>query len=81
MAQFDVYRNPHTKSRSSTPFLLDIQINLLRESDRRLVVPLVKKSEIRLIREVHPVFAAGPRRCLNRTIRLEARLDNATSAR
>ena len=39
MAQFDVHRNPG-RSRTLYPYLLEVQSNFLRRSDRRVVIPL-----------------------------------------
>lgn len=56
MAQFDVYRNPNGRTRKVTPYLLDIQVDLLRDTARRVVVPLLRKGEIIPICEMNPVF-------------------------
>jgi len=39
MARFDVYENPGKRA-GTTPYLLDVQSNLLDELDTRMVVPL-----------------------------------------
>ena len=39
MARFDVYANPSNLARS-TPYLLDVQSNLLADLDSRMVIPL-----------------------------------------
>jgi len=41
MAQFDVYKNPNPKTNEDIPFLLDIQNNLLKDLQTRVVVPLI----------------------------------------
>lgn len=43
MAQFDVYPNPSPRSRADIPYLLDIQNDLLRDLDTRVVVPLFRQ--------------------------------------
>jgi toxin CcdB len=40
MAQFTVHQNKNPHTRSSIPFLLDIQNDLLRDLETRVVVPL-----------------------------------------
>ena len=53
--QYDVHRNP--RSGSAAPYLLDIQHDLLRDLDTRVVVPLVPaKLFKRLSATLHPVF-------------------------
>ena len=39
MAQFDVYANPGAQAKT-TPYLLDVQSNLLDGADSRMVIPL-----------------------------------------
>lgn len=54
MAQFDVHVNP-APSKARVPFLLDVQSDLLAPLATRVVVPLVKPSEVgkKLIRGLH----------------------------
>ncbi|MEK7816200.1 MAG: CcdB family protein [Pseudomonadota bacterium] len=47
MAQFDVCRNRNPRTRRSIPFLLDVQSDLLSGLVTRVVVPLVRASEMR----------------------------------
>lgn len=42
MAQFDVYRNPSSKTNKAYPFLVDIQNSVIDQLATRLVVPLTK---------------------------------------
>jgi toxin CcdB len=42
MAQWDVYRNPSTRSREDIPYLIDLQSNLLGALPSRLVAPLAR---------------------------------------
>ncbi len=58
MAQWDVYPNPDARSRSSVPFFVDLQSDLLSELDTRLVAPLVatKVARSRLPERLCPVF-------------------------
>lgn len=46
MAQFDVYLNTHPETRKTIPYLLDIQADLLEPLTTRLVIPLVRASEV-----------------------------------
>jgi toxin CcdB len=46
MAQFDVYRNPSTQTREHTPYLLDIQSDLLDHLASRVVVPLAAAERV-----------------------------------
>lgn len=41
MAQFDVYRNENTKTNKRVPYLLDIQNDILKSINTRVVIPLV----------------------------------------
>jgi len=57
MAQFDVFRNDNQATREETPYLLDVQSDLLDPLATRVVVPLVKASAIPTpIRYLNPVF-------------------------
>lgn len=60
MAQFDVYRNPNTRTRRAVPFLLDVQTDLLSPLVTRVVVPLVRASEMRKpATHLNPQFSIG----------------------
>lgn len=58
MAQFTVYRNKNPQSRSTVPFLLDVQNDLLDDLETRVVVPLSVLSTMRgkALRTLMPVF-------------------------
>ena len=43
MARFDVYANPGARA-AATPFLLDVQSDLLDSLDSRVVIPLCETS-------------------------------------
>ena len=45
MAQFKAYRNPNKASRTSYPYLLDIQSNLLSELNTTVVIPLSPRNQ------------------------------------
>ncbi|WP_368028999.1 CcdB family protein [Arcobacter sp. s6] len=45
MAQFDVYENINEKTKVQTPFLLDIQNDILKNLSTRVVIPLVVSSK------------------------------------
>lgn len=40
MAQFDVYKNENIKTRENVPYLLDIQNDILKSLNTRMVIPL-----------------------------------------
>jgi toxin CcdB len=42
LAQFDVYKNKNARTRSTFPFLVDVQSDLLDPLSTRVVVPLTK---------------------------------------
>lgn len=44
MAQFDVYINENELTNKRTPYLLDIQNDILKSLKTRVVIPLVKDS-------------------------------------
>ena len=58
MPQFTVYRNKNPETLSAAPFLLDIQNDLLRDLDTRVVVPLrpVFVMQGRALKPLMPVF-------------------------
>jgi toxin CcdB len=57
LAQFDVFRNPSSRTRWQLPLLLDVQSDLLRQSTRRVVVPLARAHEVaELDRTLNPTF-------------------------
>ena len=57
MAQFDVHRNPG-RSRDSIPYVVVLQSSVFDGYQRRVVIPLVRKSEIGSIHHVgiNPTF-------------------------
>jgi toxin CcdB len=46
VGQFAVYRNKSSRSKSTYPFLVDVQSDLLDELQTRVVVPLTKASAL-----------------------------------
>jgi toxin CcdB len=44
MPQFSVYKNKNPKTRSSYPYLVDVQSDLLSDIGTRAVVPLLKRT-------------------------------------
>ena len=69
--QYDVHRNP--RSGSAAPLLLDIQHDLLRDLDTRVVVPLVPAEQFqRLTATLHPVLEVEGRQYVLLTHRLAA---------
>lgn len=74
MARFDVYRNvgPHAES---TPYLLDVQSNLLDELESCVVIPLRRLDRFanaRLPTLLTPVFDVEGQACLLETPKLAA---------
>jgi toxin CcdB len=63
MAQFDVYRNPNPATRAHSPYLLDVQAELLSALTTRVVVPLCKPE----------VLSGKPAERLNPQFELEGR--------
>ncbi len=58
MAQFDVFLNTHPSSKTTYPFLLDVQSPLLESLETRLVIPLMTKSTYgeKIINRLIPVI-------------------------
>ena len=46
MPQFSVYKNKNPKSRSTCPYLIDVQSDLLSDLGTRVVVPLIKRGAL-----------------------------------
>jgi toxin CcdB len=46
VAQFTVYRNKSQRTKSTFPFLVDVQSDLLEQLQTRVVIPLTKTSAI-----------------------------------
>jgi toxin CcdB len=46
MPQFSVHKNKNPKSRSTYPYLIDVQSDLLSDLGTRVVVPLIKRSAL-----------------------------------
>lgn len=61
MAQFDVYENNDAKSCKRTPYLMDIQSNILESLATRVVVPLrpYAQNQDAVISKLHPVVKIG----------------------
>ena len=47
MPQFTVYRNRNPQTRSSIPFLLNVQCNLLGELNTRVVIPMYLRKSLK----------------------------------
>jgi toxin CcdB len=74
MARFDVYENPG-KHAGSTPYLLDVQSDLLDELDTRMVVPLRHLEHfknVELPRLLTPVFTVEGQEFLLETPKMGA---------
>ncbi|MFP4301975.1 MAG: CcdB family protein [Alkalispirochaetaceae bacterium] len=61
MAQFDIHLNSDERTRERTPYLLDVQSELLSDLATRIVVPLrpVTEEEPWMISRLHPVITHG----------------------
>jgi toxin CcdB len=46
MTQFSVHKNKNAKTKGTYPYLVDIQSDLLRDLNTRVVVPLAKLADI-----------------------------------
>lgn len=61
MARFDVYANPSNQS-ASTPYLLDVQSDLLDALDSRVVIPLRRLKDfpnVKISTRLTPIFKIG----------------------
>jgi toxin CcdB len=60
MARYDVYRNAASRGAKDSPFLLDVQADLLSGLATRVVVPLRKAATVpRPARILQPLFSVG----------------------
>lgn len=74
MARFDVYRNSGAHA-ADTPYLLDVQSNLLAELETRIVVPMRRRDRFPLVRlpsNLTPVFMVEGVECILETPKLAA---------
>jgi toxin CcdB len=74
MARFDVYANPGSHART-TPYLLDVQSNLLDAADSRMVIPLRSLehfAKVPLPSALAPVFTIEGREVLLETLKMGA---------
>lgn len=71
MAQFDVHANRDPETRDRTPFLIDLQADLLGITERRVVAPLVRAQIFSLpARRLNPVFEIEGRSVVMSTLEL-----------
>ena len=56
MAQFDVHRNPDPATASFTPYLLDIQADLLDHLATRVVIPVLRQNALKPATRLNPVI-------------------------
>ena len=54
MEQFDVYLNPNKETNTLVPYLLDIQHDILKHTNTRIVIPLI--INIPKIKTLNPQF-------------------------
>lgn len=60
MAQFDVYENPNPETNRATPYLLDVQAELLDSLSTRVVVPLLSAAYAeKPIKHLNPQFTVN----------------------
>lgn len=74
MARFDVYVNPSGRT-DVTPYLVDVQCNLLDGLDSRVVIPLRRAehfADVQLPRTLMPVLRVGAQKLLLETPKLAA---------
>ncbi len=74
MARFDVYRNPSAGA-ADTPYLLDVQADLLGDLETRVVVPLRRRDRfpaVRLPSELIPCVDVEGESCQVETPKLAA---------
>ena len=74
MARFDVYRNPSAGA-ADTPYLLDVQADLLAELETRVVIPLRRRdrfSAVRLPSDLIPCVDVEGQSCQIETPKLAA---------
>jgi len=74
MARFDVFANPGSHA-ATTPFLLDVQSNLLGGLDTRMVIPLRSLKHfppVKLPTQLSPVFNIEGQDCLLETPKMAA---------
>lgn len=65
MAQFDVHAHPEAKQREATPYLVQIQSDLLDELGLALVAPLRRTAAFKPVWRLHPTFTVmGEKLCL-----------------
>ena len=74
MSQFTVYTNPNPNSKSSYPYLLNVQNDLLNNLNTRVIVPMCFASAInkKQISNISPVFNIEGRNCVMLTPQLAA---------
>lgn len=72
MEQFTVYENPNSDSKSSIPYLLNVQNDLLNNLNTRVVVPMCYSSSMnnKQLEYVSPVFKIKGRNCIMLTPQL-----------
>lgn len=74
MARFDVYANPGNHA-ATTPYLLDVQSDLLDGLDSRMVIPLrsLKRfPKVKLSTQLTPIFTIDGEACLLETPKMGA---------
>lgn len=74
MARFDVYRNPGSHA-GTTPYLVDVQTDLLDGLETRVVIPLRRADQFstkQLPKDLTPVFLIEDVPCILETPKLAA---------
>ena len=81
-SQHSVCRNPSPRSRATSPYFLLVQSDLLAETERVVVVPLVTpKSFGTPIRRLNPVFEVEGRPVVMATLEIHSMRRNALGER
>jgi toxin CcdB len=79
MSQFDVYKNTNPTTKSSYPYLVEIQSDLLSDLQTTVVIPLIEKKTYTgsQLRNLHPIFEISGKQYLAMTT-LVAGIDRRT---
>jgi len=72
MSQFTVHRNRNSKSATDIPYLLDVQSDLLKDLNTRVVIPLYHDPALKLkpIKKLTPIIQVAGVECIVMTPQL-----------
>lgn len=70
MAQFDIYKNTNQSTKSSYPYLIEIQSDLLSELQTTVVIPLIVKNDYTgsQLSNLHPIIEISGTQYLGMTM-------------